>query len=441
MPRNRNYICLLIIQFVFLSAIHASKPNTCESLADRKENYLLITNRKVLDNYRSVGNGAWSIGHLLENLYQYPDWTTAGEEVERWLNHGFLRAYNYSDELIQPQALFYDLVLSKWPRRPNYSLDLEKSPFYLTAIVNRVDSLADGEVGGARFVFTFAHFINSENGVDNRQAGRFTIAIEYALPKELDGVPMTREAWSKKWLKLSEFEIGSEPYLQELEKLTESIVLSKSSLAQIRTNFGLYWTSIRNSKTLPRLEDVMSDGSSHSSFIWDFREFKLSDNVYSNLSYLSPMINTPKMAYKDSISTWIQENIDDILNNSFVLPPHLRANHSMVSERPGKLWASDLADKPGQLGAAYKRFNMATCVGCHSECRACHDGFFDLSQFHLIRRRTSAPGPGETSVSPFLKNDLERRRQVSIALACTKGGHSNANAKGSNNAKLWKFAH
>jgi hypothetical protein len=287
------------------------------------------------------------------------------------------------------------LVLDGWPRTSDGSLDLDRSPLRLLAIVNRIDTrnLAAGNAGEARFVFgVLDRFGNPQ---------QFTLIVEYGLPATTEADVL---AWANAWHALSSHPFPSEEYNVALEALTRKFSgrgaapgkPNGSALDQLRTN-----------------EIALS-------FQWELREFGLSPTT--GLLQEQTIALTPDLSLNGSalLAQFVNQNEPAILANTDVLPNQFGGAPFLAGSVFNNLttWSA-----PG-INNNEARFQLSenTCNGCHGP---------DTSTTFL---QIAPRFPGQRSVlSPFLTgttafdqvtgqprslDDLARRNQDLAGLVC-----------------------
>ena len=251
------------------------------SSPDRWEESLMITHLKVIrDPDRTwdscmqspPGNpdGVWTFHHLMSELAAgaVPAMTVEEftlEWLETWLN-----AQLINGDSVPARGLMFDRVIKPWADASGAtvskvkgnnghidlqitgSLDWEHTPFYLSAIVNRVDLGQAGHSGyGGGMVSTeqTAGELRFVFGVQNPQTCEtmpMDVIFEYGVPRE--GCSSVRE-WARAWTRLNDLpdfplpRFGSD-WRMHLETLTQSVVMhgaapskgNQSALNQIRTS-------------------------------------------------------------------------------------------------------------------------------------------------------------------------------------------------------------
>lgn len=322
------------------------------------ERSLLITAASVVtDAKRTVDpctgagnpNGVWTFKHLVTQM-TLGTGVDPADFVERWLRLWSSNQTVSSGFVAAPRPSMVTRVIDPWPRTAAGKLDLDKSPFRLAAIVNRIDLAENviyggGSAGEGRFIF----------GLWDRQAGGcqflpFSLIFEY-------GVPRTTcheiRNWAKEWLHLSSLPLGSPAYLAALEAITEQFAKAGaapgkpngSALNQLRTN-----------------ENALNP-------LWELREFRL--DAATHLLFEDTVKQTPAETLNNTstLADYINANEAAIKLDQHVVPDHF----------PGAadpfLGATSLAS-PGQLGTHFRapgvvdndarfHFSLNTCSACH----------------------------------------------------------------------------
>jgi hypothetical protein len=253
-----------------------------------------------------------------------------------------------------------------WPEDDDGLLDLDRAPFRLLAIVNRVD-LRDnlvyggGSAGEARFVFGV---IDPDTCLPKEMA----VIFEYGVPRS--GCRAVR-AWAKRWAHLSQLDLDDphelQTYLDELQSLTDDFTLAgeapgkpnNSPLNQLRTN-----------------EFLLGGGNGER---WELREFVLSGTGWDQ-GFLR--IDTCKNEVdgshnrSESISRFIDLMPTTVGASAPSVPllwegARFMAGNSIVPIAGG-VWEGPHSNRPPAstpefVDYANRRFNFAvnTCSGCH----------------------------------------------------------------------------
>lgn len=361
----------------------------------------MITNTSVVDDpVRTTGDGAWSFGHLLRQMAPSPEQAPAFalQLFQHWLTDQTVNGFTVAARPgVQQQ------ILDQWPKTPTGDLDLDRSPFALQAIVNRVDmrDAANGTAGEGRMVYALTP---ASLGFGEE----FTVIIEYDLPA---ATAQAVTDWANRWHALASHPFPSEEYNVALEAITRRFTernaapgrVNGSAALQLRTNDFLLANFTR----------------------WELREFQLS----------------PQTGFFDQVT--VKETPDVSFNGSKAFADAVNQNEAaIIAVIPGAPSHTMPDQFEGQNFVAGSSFNdsffwngpginnpdarfhasLNTCNGCH--------GPETNTGFLMINPRT----PGfEASLSPFLTgttvfdpfsgqvrtlNDLGRRKADLTDLVC-----------------------
>lgn len=250
-----------------------SCPITPASVPDRWEESLMITDPLVVqDGLRThdacapggAPDGAWTFKHLMAEMAVGSGLSTHDFVVE-WLS-SWLQPYVVNGDNVPSRTQMFDQVILPWANRSGVAaslsaggvltlggpLNLDDSPFRLSAIVNRIDlgGTVDGpsgyggastsqptDAGELRFVF-------GVQNLDSCSVLRFSVIFEYGVP--ITGCTSVRD-WALDWTRLNDPGFAprfSPAWLAHLETMTESVVThgaapakgNQNALNQIRTN-------------------------------------------------------------------------------------------------------------------------------------------------------------------------------------------------------------
>ena len=366
-------------------------------------------------------NGKWTFKHLVTEMVAGTGVDPA-DFVEQWLLLWDSNQTVSSGFVASPRPM-KARVLDPWPRVGG-KLDLDKSPFRLAAIVNRID-LGDnlvyggGSAGEGRFVFGVW-----DRTAPNCQLMPFSVIFEYGVTR--GGCHDVRD-WAKQWVALSSMPIGTPAYNQALELITEQFAKAGaapdkpngSALNQLRTN-----------------ENALN-------VLWELREFHI--DKASHLLFEDTTKQTPDETLNNSaaVASYVNTNAADIKLDKHVVPDHFpaAANPFMAATSrasPGQtnthFSAPGIADNDARF-----HFSLNTCTACHIR-ETSTNGFpggntsflhvdprpmpAALSRFLTGSTPTISDSPDPFPVSdpvgpptPHLFNDLDRRRQKLAALA------------------------
>lgn len=321
-------------------------------------------------------NKVWTIGHLLKREAE-KNGITPSTYVSNWMT-AWGSSANVNGETVP--ILLGEAVHKDWDRfnGGSTSLSLHKAPFYLLAIVNRIDlrkhrPLGEPLGGEVRFVFgMLAAFQNSPPCPTTNYAAASTIILEYSPAKSDEN--QVRD-FGRRWLDLSP--LTGAAYRTALQNLTEEVV-NNGRLLRIRTNEGTESSKIGGSTG------------------WDLTEFE--PNPSTKFLQRSTIKQAPAMALVPSqqVSDWIWSNraalsanaMDVELTSTAVRAPigsysvPLKFPGTQTSFRGGinsigvspadEYWGRNY---PTGLGSEFLydysdarfAFSVGTCMGCHSQ--------------------------------------------------------------------------
>lgn len=306
---------------------------------------------RTFDVCNNVGNpnGAWTFKTLMTNMANQP---VTGLDpalfVENWVrtwqvNHTINSFGVPARPNIGPQ------VLNNWPRLANGRLDLDRSPFRLLAIVNRVDLRGNpvyggtgGNAGEGRLVF----------GVVNRSVNRgcsttqFTVIFEYGVP--ISGCSAV-QSYAQRWVNLGNLPFGA-TFNTELQRITD--IFTRANAAPGRPN-GSALNQLRTNEIALAAP-------------WELREFVL-PRGNGPLTIVSTKETPHRATYQNSA------NLANFMNSGTASVPLTWLGLPFLT---GSSLNPDVIDPvawnaPGANNADRHRVSLNSCDGCHgSEARA-----------------------------------------------------------------------
>lgn len=350
---------------------------------------VLITDKSVVqdpvrtyDPCTDAGDpdGAWTFKHLMTEMANEPRTGITPEDftLEFLLNWLFPRTIN-SDTVADRPAMWSEVIEPWLVASGGLQLDLDQAPFRLLAIVNRLDlrktTSGGGYFGGSgiplnagelRFVFGVVKPPKDKG--DSCELMPFTTIFEYGVP--IGGCFGVRD-WAREWTKLNLFPAYGTAYRNQLESLTERVVVrdaepskgNGSALNQLRTN------------------EIALESP------WEMNEFTLTDERAGNtpvdgMLQLHTVAQTPDDAVytptpNPSISAFIDSIVpplgqcvtNHVVPASFMGQPFLGGN-ALVGKGPGSPPGTWFGDAPSPVSDEYicgrHQFSVNTCNGCHS---------------------------------------------------------------------------
>lgn len=299
------------------------------------ERVLMITDLKVVEHpiYTDPKSPApyWTFKHLMT---QMSGKVPPSKFVENWLNQ-WLEDQTVGHGVAVARSAMNDLIIAPWRKASGGGkLDLNKAPFKLLAIVNRMDlrSVDGTEVrsaGEGRLVFGT---LDSEG----KPLGRgFYIIFEYNLAAsnlhELN-------QWARKWERLQAHPIESRRYSDELSKITRSF--TDRQLGPDKHSFHL--NQVRtNEVALGRP--------------WELREFKIIQDQ-PTLTQV-PVAGTPDFEFFNNTKQG-RQTLGAILQLMDGLPDSILGSSAPTPF--GAPW------KPANVTSDQRhQFALFTCSGCH----------------------------------------------------------------------------
>lgn len=299
------------------------------------ERVLMITDLKVVEHpiYTDPKSPApyWTFKHLMT---QMSGKVPPSKFVENWLNQ-WLEDQTVGHGVAVARSAMNDLIIAPWRKASGGGkLDLNKAPFKLLAIVNRMDlrSVDGTEVrsaGEGRLVFGT---LDSEG----KPLGRgFYIIFEYNLAAsnlhELN-------QWARKWERLQAHPIESRRYSDELSKITRSF--TDRQLGPDKHSFHL--NQVRtNEVALGRP--------------WELREFKIIQDQ-PTLTQV-PVAGTPDFEFFNNTKQG-RQTLGAILQLMDGLPDSILGSSAPTPF--GVPW------KPANVTSDQRhQFALFTCSGCH----------------------------------------------------------------------------
>ena len=294
-------------------------------------------------------NGAWTFKTLMTNMANQP-FTAIDPAVftENWL-----QSWNVNHTInsfpVPARTNIGALMLNAWPRIGG-KLDLNRAPFRLLAIVNRVDlrgnqTYGGGSAGEGRLIF----------GVVNRNAAGgcsttpFTVIFEYGVP--VSGCTNVKN-YGQQWVNLGNIALGSAAFNPALQAITDQFTSAnanankpnRSALNQLRTN-----------------ENALNP-------LWELREFVLPGRgpVVTMLNIVSTK-NTPHHSHNNTalLANYINSGTSTV-PLTWLGTPFLTGSNFNFSVADAAVW-----NAPGAINADRYNMSLRTCNACHGgEARA-----------------------------------------------------------------------
>ncbi len=364
---------------------------------------LMVVDRLVVEDARSLPGGPWHFGTLIKELLPADASDKAVSDfvigwLEEWMN-----VINVNGFSVTPRPAVKDQVICPWLNAStglsdcSGILNMKLAPFRLMAITNRIDVRKPENAGEGRFTFAVLDGPTENPNDPNLFAKEFTVLMNYSLP-----VSATKDAkaWAQEWHALSalgcDATVGCEDYNKALAKITNEF--TKRELMPGKPN-GNPFIELHSNE--------FSIGSP-----WELRQFNL-ESTDRGLRMLQTTTNkTPDQSLNNSATLiqWATDNQAAILTETHVVPKNLLGGQNQESFGAELKW--NLGTLPEKV-----RFNFSknTCNGCHREESAqvpSIDGFYHVSPLEPA---------GSGRLSPWLLNtELPRRVKFIETLLATK---------------------
>lgn len=386
-----------------------------------------------VDGDGSLGNvnGAWSFKTLISNM---ANGVNAQQFTHNWLRR-WMTNQTVNNFAIPARTNIQDFFPG-WDGVNAATLNMNRLPFRLLAIVNRIDlakTTAYGisnNPGEIRLVFGLVDQESpncSSGNVASTQ--RMTVIFEYGDVSSLCGSLKNR---ANQWVDLSSLVLGSPAYNAALQNITDDVTLANavpskpngSALNQLRTNdiaFG---------------------------FPWQLREFVIS-SVSANLEPATIKQNPDPDLFRVNSTTladYMEQEAEDIICEKHSVPEDFNGSPFLGSHADygfGTIWhaPTDPANLPATMPSCNKTnvsLGTPTVQGelrhklSLNTCDDCHSGETSTTFTHVKPETfpTSLSGfltgivvadPGGEAVSREF-NDLERRGQSLESLAVKSCG-------------------
>jgi len=332
---------------------------------------LMITDTRVIEDpertydpcaQQGTPNGEWSFARLFRNIANQDRTGITPEELARvWVDQ-IVNPVSINGGSTFPTAL-EQAVLQNWIAESggeDQPLDLDKAPFKLLAIVNRIDLRTRRDAGEVRFVFGA---LRTDRCVFEVSAGPapYSVIFEY---KKKGSSHKSRKRWGRKWHQLANLELGSAEYNRNLETLTRKVTSANINRKQ-RPN--------RSALSLLRTNAELDEGR-----IWLMREFKMAANsnplMRGHIEH-STLTTTPTEAFNktDALSEYMNANARKIAKNKHKIPLISAENGEPMASGSVFVGLPFTGQENFWEGSAAvpvdpetrHLFSLNTCNGCH----------------------------------------------------------------------------
>ena len=318
-------------------------------------------------------NGVWSFKTLMTAMANTPvtgisAQTFTNDWLKQWLSTA--AGARHSDGVVVPFSIPARTALQSviQPMQPTWNpnipttLNMDRLPFRLLAIVNRIDLASGspygrGSPGELRFVFGLIERNAAGACVSPAQAREMTVILEYKLPT----TTCTGVKWlANDWVSLNNLVPGSVAYNAALQALTVPVTqaganpsgLNRSAIGQVRTNdfrFASPWQlrefTLQTSPTHGKLLPATVKNTPNASF-----------NNTATLASFIASIPAPVLVPLQVPSTLPVPR--QFIGQNFV-GTEIRYGSGAVPANPP--WNGSPSSDPAKRFA----FSVNTCSGCH----------------------------------------------------------------------------
>lgn len=330
--------------------------------------------------------GAWTFGKLMRDMANQPSSGVAAEDfVSNWITSW--NSQQATATFAVPGRPAVQSIIDHWPKLANGKLDLDKAPFRLLAIVNRLDlrtgsAYASGDAGEGRFVFGLVD--QSSTGTCAGGSTRpFTVIFEYKVP--ISGCNAVH-SYAAQWRALGDIALGDAAFNPALQAVTDQFTAANaapgkpngSAIGQIRTN-----------------ENALDP-------IWELREFHLLAD--HQLHTVSP-VQVPQSTLNQSVSLeqFINGNLAGLAVGAVDIPPTFNGQPfqagSSLNPLPLIAWRGT-SISPATTNERF-HLSLGTCNSCHG--REVQNPL-SLSRDSFLQIRPRAAG-AEATLATFLIGD------------------------------------
>jgi Thrombospondin type 3 repeat len=308
-------------------------------------------------------DGPWSFKTLMSAMANTPlTGVPAQTFVNDWLRLWLAPAVNVKHDDGMPVPSFpipprpqlqtvINTLQPGWNPAVPATLNMNRLPFRLLAIVNRLDLAESGYAGHAsagelRFVFG----VLKRNGVGQCvPADEMTVILEYKLPDtNCTGLKMLAD----QWIALDALVPGTPAYNAQLQALTDMV--TKPGAAPARLNGSAIGQVRTNERLLPEP-------------VWEMREFTLQKNLVWGSLLHTTVKNTPDPSHNKTprLREWIGNHPGETVPRQFLGQDFIgTANRYGPGAFPANPpWNGDIDN----ITQKRFRFSSNTCGGCHKD--------------------------------------------------------------------------
>lgn len=351
---------------------------------------LLVADSTVV---RDAGD-LWSFRATMDLLAGDPARTP--EFAEAWLRLFSATRPGVDRLLVEPWRTLSGCAAGYGSATP-CELDLDRAPFQLLAIVNRIDLAEQACAPGGEIRFVYA-------AMDPATRAPLDATFIFEFPVLGHDAGEVAAAWHA----LGEHSFGHD-YTAALHDLTSTLLAgSDGSRAHLRSNELTF---------APAADPV-----------WELRDFVVQGQGATRALVQNALVDTPDVSWDGTpvLSQWVTSNEASVLAGRQLLPTELRGTTARLAS------ATFGWSVPAVADAARQAFSAGTCNGCHGGDRIVNGAKLSVDRLPFQQIAAAVvpgsyygEGEGTTKVSTYLDegnggaDELDRRARILLQLAST----------------------
>jgi hypothetical protein len=345
--------------------------------------------------------GGQDVAQFTERFFQ--NWQTT-----QFVGRGITEARPGVSSLLDPSQGF-------WPRLPDGRLDMQKAPFRLLGVANRMDlfgTASNKPNGEGRLVYGLFFPGDATRDPAKGIGQTFSVIFEFNLPST-----HSLRDWAQRWHSMGAMNFG-----------VNSTGMNSASFN------GVLFSNVVNEFVSPANLSQVRTNEIHFASPWQLREFALSNG--SLIAATTKQSPEPTLNNSTELLNWVRANKNAILSNTHVVPDSLLGGTSnedfprFCGQGPcdtspdtfaGTRWLINTAAQSGIEESVRFAFASQTCNGCHNSDVSANGNADVLQFFYQVAPTLGVVGTdGTNRLSDFIKNqELPMRTKVlSGLLSC-----------------------
>lgn len=356
-------------------------------------------------------NKKWTFGYLMTQIANKTKTGKSASQVAMSLLKQWEANRTINGEVVPARPAIRERITNKWLKASNSTttLAMNKAPFRLLGIVNRIDLrqnlfFGEGLAGEMRFVWGVLDLENKAPDGTCQEDGSFTMIMEFAVDKKTQAEV---NAWGKRWANLNNLPLNSTTFRVALEGITESVVKAGVGTAFNRPN-GSELIRIRSN-------EISLAGP------WELREFNLAPagRTDAGLFFEVTVKQTPREVYNNREGLTTKTALRDYINTHEA--QILAGKHNVPLTFGTKMFLGGHIFNTIDFWAAPGiRSNKARHLVSLNTCNGCHGAETDTSFLQVIPR----PRANRAELAGFLTGiDVSDPAQVAAGSPNPKVRH------------------